>query len=125
MLNLSKPDSLYNEGMKILIYSERMAQENDIGWQRGGINIGYYENGIIKESKKKASSYYTLTFTYQFPFDQDTVYFAYCYPYSYTELCDDLNKICSDPAKSQFVTRKPLCDTLAGNKCDILTITSK
>lgn len=25
MLNLCKPDSLYNEGMKILVYSERMA----------------------------------------------------------------------------------------------------
>lgn len=42
MLNLSKPDSLYNEGMKILIYSEKMSQESDVGWQRAGTNIGYY-----------------------------------------------------------------------------------
>lgn len=42
ILNLSKPDSLFNEGMKVLIYSEKMAEEKDIGWQRGGYNIAYY-----------------------------------------------------------------------------------
>ena len=42
MLNLSKPDSLFNEGMKVLIYSEKHSEEKDIGWFRGGYNIGYY-----------------------------------------------------------------------------------
>ena len=42
MLNLCKPDSLYNEGMKILIYSEKMAASKDIGWHRGGTKISYY-----------------------------------------------------------------------------------
>ena len=32
MLNLSKPDSLFNEGMKVLIYSEKLSEEKDIGW---------------------------------------------------------------------------------------------
>lgn len=36
MLNLCKPDSLYNEGMKVLIYSEKTAAAKDIGWHRGG-----------------------------------------------------------------------------------------
>jgi cytosolic carboxypeptidase protein 2/3 len=36
-----------------------------------------------------------------------------------------LNKITNDPVKSQFVSRKVLCETLAGNKCEFLTITSK
>jgi len=31
----------------------------------------------------------------------------------------------SDPVKAQFTTRKSLCNTLAGNPCEILTITSK
>lgn len=42
LLNLCKPDSLYNEGMKVLVYSERNAQEKDIGWHRGGTKIAYY-----------------------------------------------------------------------------------
>lgn len=36
-----------------------------------------------------------------------------------------LSAIMTDPLKSQFCTRKTLCDTLAGNKCDYLIITSK
>jgi len=40
-------------------------------------------------------------------------------------MIDDLNKICNDPIKSQFCTRKTLCMSLAGNKVEMLTITSK
>ena len=50
MLNLAKPDSLFNEGMKVLVFSEKLAEEKDIGWHRAGYNIGYYQNGIKKES---------------------------------------------------------------------------
>lgn len=128
MLNLCKPDSLYNEGMKILVYSEKMAQMRDIGWYRAGTKISYYNNGIRKDDKKGGGAsrcYYTHTFTYNFEYANDTVYFAYCYPYTYTDLCDDLNKIMSDPLKCQFTKRTTLCETLAGNKLEMLTITSK
>jgi hypothetical protein len=66
MLNLSKPDSLFNEGMKVLIYSEKLSEDKDIGWYRGGTKISYYCNGIKKESQKRSKSHYTLTFTYDF-----------------------------------------------------------
>jgi hypothetical protein len=42
ILNLCKPDSLYNEGMKILVYSEKKAAARDIGWHRAGTKIFYY-----------------------------------------------------------------------------------
>lgn len=70
-------------------------------------------------------TYYTLTFIYEFEFDQDTVFFAYSVPYTYSDLTDDLLMIEMDPAKSQCASRKPLCKTLAGNNCDYLTITSR
>lgn len=115
--------------MKILVYSEKMAAMKDIGWHRGGTKISYYQNGIRKDDKKSSSgifrSYYTHTFTYNFEYENDSVYFAYCYPYTYTDMTDDLNKIMSDPVKAQFTTRKTLCNTLAGNPLDIITITSK
>jgi glycyl-tRNA synthetase alpha subunit len=67
MLNLCKPDSLYNEGMKILVYSERMASHKDVGWHRAGTKIGYYNNGL-RRSDKATRSYYTHTFTYNFEY---------------------------------------------------------
>ena len=124
-MNLCKPDSLYNDGMKVLVYSEKHAHEKDIGWHRGGTKIAYYQNGIRKDGIKGYRSLYTLTFTYEFEYDQDNVFFAYCYPYTYTELVEELNTIMADPIKQQYVQKKTLCETLAGNKCEILTITSK
>lgn len=93
MLNLCKPDSLYNEGMKVLIYSEKHAKEKNIGWYRGGTKTSYYANGIKKEGSKSFRTLYTMTFCYEFDYDDDDVYFAYCYPYTYTELAEELTEI--------------------------------
>ena len=42
IVNLMKPDSNYNMGMKPLVYSVKEAAERQIGWQREGSNISYY-----------------------------------------------------------------------------------
>lgn len=42
IVNLMKPDSNYNQGMKPLIYSVKDAESKEIGWQRDGFNISYY-----------------------------------------------------------------------------------
>lgn len=43
IINLIKPESSYNQGMKPLIYSKReVEQESGIGWLRDGENICYY-----------------------------------------------------------------------------------
>lgn len=39
-----QPDSLYNNGMKPLMYSEKEAEQRKIGWLRCGSNIKYYRN---------------------------------------------------------------------------------
>lgn len=39
MLNLAKPDSLFNHGMKPLVYSEHKVDQEGIGWFRGGHSI--------------------------------------------------------------------------------------
>lgn len=44
IVNLAKPDSLYNEGMKPLLYSTKDAQLHSIGWRRCGKNISYFAN---------------------------------------------------------------------------------
>jgi hypothetical protein len=34
--------------MKVAVYSERLAQDQKIGWHKDGHNIKYYQNGIKK-----------------------------------------------------------------------------
>ena len=51
------------------------------------------------------------------------MYFAYSYPYTYSDLQNDLNKIFSDPKRVNFISRQTLCETLAGNLCEYLSIT--
>lgn len=86
--------------MKVALYSERKAQEQDVAWHRGCTGINYFANNIRKEPLYLNKTYYTLTFTYEFEFDQDTVFFAYSVPYTYSDLTDDLLMIEMDPAKS-------------------------
>lgn len=62
---------------------------------------------------------------------------AHCYPYTYTDLCTYIKSIEEDTFRKSRIRRKPLCQTIAGNKynfqinyshspnsCDMLTITN-
>jgi cytosolic carboxypeptidase protein 2/3 len=87
ILNLRKPDSLYNYGMKILCYSSVKRQKERIEWHRSGRDIMYYKNAFKREGVPGDEKYfYTLTFTYDFEYDGDEIYFAYSMPYSYSDL---------------------------------------
>ncbi|CAD8070138.1 unnamed protein product [Paramecium sonneborni] len=119
IINMMKPDSLYNSGMKPLMYSEQGAKQKKIGWFRDGHEICYYQNNM---KRKNGGFYYTLTFAVKFQHDFDCVYIAHCYPYTYTHLCRYLKQLESDPAKKNRVKRKQLCQTIAGNMCDFLII---
>ena len=85
ILNFSKPDSLFNYGMKVTMYSEQKAQEKQQGWYKGCTDISYKANNV-KKDEKSLKTYYSLTFTHTFEYDDDSVFFAYCYPYTYTDL---------------------------------------
>jgi hypothetical protein len=40
--------------------------------------------------KKGGGFYFTLTFTVNFKHDDDEVFFAHCYPYTYSDCCEYL-----------------------------------
>jgi len=110
--------------MKIVIFSKLKNEKEHLGWYRKGRDISYFANGIRKnESNNK--SMYTLTFTIDFEYSNDTVFVAYSCPYTYTDLNNLLTKIEMNEKISEFCIRKTLCRTLAGNRCEYLTITSK
>ena len=134
VLNHTKPDSLFNYGMQVLVYSEEEFKKSELGQHREGQDIAYYQNNFKKvlsiylsmqESVGRSVYFYSLTFVHEFKYDNDVVFFAYCYPYTYTDLNDDLTAIEKDPIKSQYFVRNTLCRTLAGNKFEYITITAK
>ncbi|KAJ0179424.1 hypothetical protein K1T71_005136 [Dendrolimus kikuchii] len=123
IVNLSKAESLYNEGMRPLLYSTKDAQLHSIGWRRCGDNIAYYKNDSTSEEEEQVPSY-TLTFNIEFPHTDDAVYIAHCYPYTYSDLQEYLSRLQSHPVKSTFAKLRLLCRTLAGNNVYYLTITA-
>ncbi|XP_031626931.1 cytosolic carboxypeptidase Nna1 [Contarinia nasturtii] len=126
IVNLVKSGSLYNEGMRPLMYSEIDAKESKIGWRRCGENIAYFKNEDSSPTNDDddENSTYTLTFNIEFPHENDTVYFAHSYPYTYSDLQDYLMSIQKHPIKSKFCKLRLLCRSLAGNNVYCLTVTA-
>nr|XP_035956331.1 cytosolic carboxypeptidase 3 isoform X2 [Halichoerus grypus] len=120
IINFTKPASLYNRGMRPLFYSEKEAKAHNIGWQRIGDQIKYYRNNQGQEGRH----YFSLTWTFQFPHNKDTCYFAHCYPYTYTNLQEYLSTINHDSVRSRFCKIRVLCHTIARNMVYVLTITT-
>jgi len=73
--------------------------------------------------KKGGGFYHTLTFTITFKHDDDEVYFAHCYPYTYSDCCEYLAKVCTPDSKDK-IRKTILCKTIAGNDCEMVIITN-
>ena len=120
IVNLGKSGSLYNEGMQVLVFSEQSEKNQQKLWHRAGSSISYTKNKLTKSNGR---SYYTLSFTYTFGYSQDVVYFAYSCPYTYTDLMKYLLSLENNHQRQNFISRKSLCKTISGNRCECLTIT--
>jgi murein tripeptide amidase MpaA len=64
-----------------------------------------------------------LTFEYTAKYDDDLVYFAHCYPYTYTDLCKYVASTCTFSNKDK-IRKTVLCKSLAGNDVDMLIVTN-
>ena len=123
--NFSKPFSLFAKGMRPLMYI--VPKDGRPRWARGGSDISYSPNSESTENShemKPGSQTYTLSFSHFFEKSTDKVFFAFCHPYTYTDLQTFLHQLESDPQKKKFFKRECLCSTIAGNRCDLLTITA-
>ena len=47
IVNFSKPDSLYNYGMKPVLYSQIEAEKHFVGWSRVGSNIRFVPKVVL------------------------------------------------------------------------------
>ena len=113
----SKRTSLFNNGMMPLLYSEKKGK-----WCRCGQNISYFQ---VRRGNIEKKRVYALTFTHRFEYSRDKCFFAYSYPYTYSDLQDDLRSLQLDKSKSNTFRRSVLSRSLAGNRCDLLSITEQ
>ena len=75
--------------------------------------------GAVTRSLTRRS---TLSFCWSPEREDDLVYFAMCYPYTYTDQCRHLDAIEAHPQRARHVRREVLAQTLAGNACEMLWV---
>ena len=127
IINMLRKTCVYNQGLKIMTYSTMAAAKENLGWHRDCYNSIYYANNLFVYNNNNASkkrNLHSLSFDYEFKYDNDTVYFANCIPYFYSTLMKELNKYELDDEKYPFFYRKTLSVTLGGNDLDMFTINS-
>jgi hypothetical protein len=126
IVNFTKPDSLFNLGMRPVVYSCLDAATKNVGWLRGGSDISYYSNSYARNNTagEGVSCYYTLSFTIEFQNAKDTTMIAYSYPYTHSDYKAHISHILSKPNSGDYIKQSRLCHTLSGEDCDLLVITN-
>lgn len=135
IVNLMKPDSLYNYGMKPCVFSLAKQKATGTGWHRACDTISYSRNSILRVRGKEPPEgaraaklaqyfYFTLSFTYTFEFDNDEVSFAHAVPYTYSgHLLPFLEKIGKEEKHHSYLRMGTLWKTLAKNDWKMMIIT--
>ena len=66
-----------------------------------------------------------MTWKYKFKYDNDRVYFAHSYPYTFSDLNEYLDYLEKDEMRCQTCHISILAKTLAGNSCKQVTVTNR
>ncbi len=123
IMNLLRKRTRYSNGLKIWFYSKKLNEEKNIGWHHTIEEVKYYKNSLYRLFNGKRQYFYTLSYDFTFPYDNDEIYFANCIPYTYTDLMRQLNEYQKyENSKYPFFHRNTLCQTLSGNDIDYITI---
>ena len=109
--------------MRPLLYSKQEAKICLQGWHRGCYDIKYYPSKN-KKSSSVHSQLYTLSFSVELNYTNDKVYFAHCYPYTYSDCQLMLKRICLPGYSKDRLRRTELVKTHAGNTVELLMITN-
>jgi hypothetical protein len=122
IMNFTKNGSLFSRGMRPAVFSVQRQKKHGHKWTRGGHDVRYWKNSIPRKGRTQISHYFTLTFTYTFLHDNDTVYFAYSEPYNYTKLRLFLDREKLNCAPGVLWEESVLCKTLGGLDVPLITI---
>jgi len=143
IVNMTKPDSLFNQGMRPVMYSLEDAKTKNIGWVRAGRKISYSqaEKTRVYEAKRRFNTMFTsqccgqslpddqttfasLSFTIDFQNDGDTYLIAYCFPYTYSDYRSFIDGELAKEGIHHKMRRRVLTKSISNLECDLLTITN-
>ena len=126
IVNLEKTNSQFNFGMQPVMFSNAKWSSDKVGWHRVGKSICYFKNDHVRDkpSSKNNSHYFTVTFSLEFETEGDTCFLAYHYPYTLSDHLSHMLQLERAARPQECLVRQLLCRTLAGNRCDLLTVTS-
>ena len=114
IVNITKKDLGLMNGQKIV------AKHKEV-WERAGTEICFQETSEFSQYVEDTSCF-ALSFSYTFE-DKNEVAMAYSFPYTYSQVNEWLHVIRHE--HHDIVSIHPLCTTLGGNHCHLLTITSE
>eukprot|EP00644_Phytophthora_capsici_P004120 jgi/Phyca11/109636/e_gw1.17.541.1 len=120
--NMLKKASLYTDGMLPAVYIESPAPFK-CGWHHSGLNVCYFKNTDTYRHLPSSPNMRSSLPQNELDDKPLVVYFAHCYPYTYTRLQRFLLSMQKDPERRTTFKRRVMCKTIAGNNCDLLTIT--
>jgi hypothetical protein len=140
LCNFYKSKASFTKGMRPVFFSSiANALDKKHGWKRIGDDIAYKKNPSAPLSvpagagagagaggaaePPSPSSQYTLSFTFDVPYDHDICYFAFSVPYSLTRLQKQIEQWMQDEYASKHLEVFRMCRTVAGNVCPLLRIT--
>ena len=122
--NFTKPASLYNYGMRICMAK----QSKDFNWHKGGENIEYGKGNVIRRPSTDpllVRYYYNLSFEITLDAEEDKIYFAYCFNYTFSKQLNFLKNLQNECKTKNCLKQTSLCKDLSGIKVPLLTITSR
>lgn len=108
---------VYTMGAKVFIYSELSTKQTGSSWIRDGTN---YQFAITKRTE--TSRRCTLQFQMKFNYNNDTIYFAYGIPYTYSYLLQSIDNW--RKKSGRFFSNEILCKSFGGRDCPLITITN-
>lgn len=109
IVNFSKNRSLYRDGMAPLVRSTSRPL-----WERVPRRNVFY----FRSAKHKAA--FVMSFVFTFDKCDDEYYFAYSYPFTYTEQQKILAQI--EAQRLPYVRRDLLCRSVQGRRVDMITV---
>ena len=79
----------------------------------------------MEDGDKSKRSLNTLSFSFNIQNANDVIYFAHCFPYTYSDLQSYIHSITHDPIRSKMFKHRVLGKSFGGNYIDMLSVTSK